>query len=1257
MKKRIWASVLTLTMLLGLLPTAALAEEYVPDDAVIPYSEGGEAGSGSGTEESETGLPKAVDGVIKLESGDYTLSENVTASIVVPSSVTATLDLNGKTLTNANGKHTIENKGTLTVTDSSNGKGNVTNNAAGHAALANHPDAEATLKGGNYSNAQWYTIKNLGTLTIKDGTSFTTTDSGSSMIDTGWYGNKGNDLGLDYPTSATVSLTIDGGTFSGGMNTVKNDDFGETTINGGKFSNTVGPVILNWHKMTINDGEFKISDEIAKPLVANGYLDETADAGQFTIKGGTFTGKNSLFGYGEGSKNGGTLTVEAGTFTGGIPGTGLPYTLTVSGGTFSSDVSRYVAEGYAWNADTGMVGKFEAVAQIGEDLYPSLSAAVTAAKENDTIVLLKDITVRKGISVGSEKKITLDLGGHTLTRSGGLVLDIYGDVTIKNGIVKMTGVQGTAAIWLNGIAKLTVEKNATISVSETSADNCYAIALYEDCTAAELTVRGKLEGGSGVTVNGLVTDENVQNKLIVDGATIDAVNHGIYQAGNATTTFSVNNSTISGSTGIEVRAGNIEVNNSTITGNGAFSCVKNGGGTTTTGVGIAIAQHTTELPIDVKIVGGTISGTYSVYEANPQENDEESIKKVKLSITGGNFNGPVYSKDIIGFISGGNFTTDPTAYCAEGKVGVLTDRKDYPFTVGKAAETDVKPATGDPVVDVKEIEDKHQNDAKAVAESVKDTTGVLPAAANGVVNNVTQKEKDAATEEIKKDTSIVPPPPSTQPKINIYAQTYLDVKPKTYKTEDPSATDAPVTEISMDITPMYRVVASTAERAEDIKVKVKGETTGSDSANAIVYGDPQKLEIKTPMTISIELPKLFKVNESKVYVQHKGYEYTAEVTNGGSTGKTATFTNPHGFSLFTVTTVPAAVAKIGDTSYTTLQAAVDAVSDKGTIVLQKDNSETITVSRAVTFTLEKDSKTFNGKIEAGSGYTLSEKDGVYTITKQSSSSGGSSSGGSSGSSGYAVSVPGKVDHGTVTVSPKNASKGTTVTVTVKPDTGYQLKDLTVTDKNGNKLALTDKGNGKYTFTMPSGKVSVSASFEAIPTPVAPKTTYVDVPDGMWYTEAVAYVTDKGIMSGIGDQKFGPDVKLTRAMLMTMLARLDGVDTTGGSTWYEKGRAWAMEKGVSDGTDPEGTITREQLVSMLYRYAQYKGYDVSVGEDTNILSYADAQSISEWAMSAMQWACGAGVIHGTSDVTLSPLSSATRAEVAAMFLNYMEHVAK
>lgn len=196
-----------------------------------------------------------------------------------------------------------------------------------------------------------------------------------------------------------------------------------------------------------------------------------------------------------------------------------------------------------------------------------------------------------------------------------------------------------ADIWVNQTAKLTVEKSATISAPI----NSFAIAYYQDCTAAEVTLKGTLTGeGSGITVNGNIKDkdssnQNTSNKLILDGTTINVKGHGIYQAGYATTTFTENASTIAGSTGIEVRAGNLTVTNSTITGNGTFKCAGNGDGTTTDGVGIAIAQHTTKLPIKVTISGGTISGTYAVYESNPQTNDADSIAKVKLSITDGNF--------------------------------------------------------------------------------------------------------------------------------------------------------------------------------------------------------------------------------------------------------------------------------------------------------------------------------------------------------------------------------------------------------------------------------------------------------------------------------------------------------------------------------------------------------------------------------------------------------------------------------------------
>ena len=167
--------------------------------------------------------------------------------------------------------------------------------------------------------------------------------------------------------------------------------------------------------------------------------------------------------------------------------------------------------------------------------------------------------------------------------------------------------------------------------------------------------------------------------------------------------------------------------------------------------------------------------------------------------------------------------------------------------------------------------------------------------------------------------------------------------------------------------------------------------------------------------------------------------------------------------------------------------------------------------------------------------------------------------------------------------------------------------------------------------------------------------FTDVASGQWFYDAVMYVYENGIMNGMDKSTFAPDGSLTRAMVWTMLARMDGVETEGGDAWYSKAQAWAVENEVSDGTSPDGAITREQLVTMLYRYVQYKGIDVSVGEDTNILSYTDAADISEYAVSAFQWACGSGLIKGDDNNALTPKADTTRAQAATMFMRLCEDV--
>ncbi len=167
--------------------------------------------------------------------------------------------------------------------------------------------------------------------------------------------------------------------------------------------------------------------------------------------------------------------------------------------------------------------------------------------------------------------------------------------------------------------------------------------------------------------------------------------------------------------------------------------------------------------------------------------------------------------------------------------------------------------------------------------------------------------------------------------------------------------------------------------------------------------------------------------------------------------------------------------------------------------------------------------------------------------------------------------------------------------------------------------------------------------------------FTDVAEGTWFYDAVMYVYENEIMNGMSKNTFVPDGTLTRAMVWTMLARMDGADTSAGDTWYSKAQAWAVENEVSDGTSPDGAITREQLVTMLYRYAEYKGFDVSVGEDTNILSYADAADISDYAVTAFQWACGSGLIEGDTNNTLTPKADTTRAQAATMFMRLCENV--
>lgn len=262
------------------------------------------------------------------------------------------------------------------------------------------------------------------------------------------------------------------------------------------------------------------------------------------------------------------------------------------------------------------------------------------------------------------------------------------------------------------------------------------------------------------------------------------------------------------------------------------------------------------------------------------------------------------------------------------------------------------------------------------------------------------------------------------------------------------------------------------------------------------------------------------------------------------------------------------------------------------------------------------------------------------VTRQSHSSGGSS-----GTPTYSISLPGPVAGGQVELFPRYAEQGDTVTLTVTPDDGYVLDTLTVTDSQGRALQVRDRGDGEYTFTMPASRVTVDADFAKAPTALP----FTDVAEDHWAVREISWALENGYMNGTSAATFHPSGTVSRQQVWMILSRMAGADPAD----MAAAKAWAMANGISDGTNPGGAVTRQQLAALLYRFAVQNGYDVSIGENTNLLSYTDFANLSEYAIAAMQWACGAGIINGTGDgSTLSPQGSATRAQLAVMLYRWL-----
>ena len=921
--------------------------------------------------------------------------------------------------------------------------------------------------------------------------------------------------------------------------------------------------------------------------------------------------------------------------------------ISITGGTFATDVSAYVAEGYVQNENgtVEQLGATNAVAEVGNTYYKTLAEAVSAA-DNNTVTLLKNTV--EDVVIPADKTITLDLNGKKIVNS----------TTAQDSKVA------------NDARKHTITNNGTLTIMDSVGggvvDNVShgRAALYNNGTITEI------KGGKFTRSVDNSTDSESANGnswyvvYNAEGATISKISNGEFLAlGHFSSLFS-NCGTIdeiSGGTFTQdhfiafKNEGTVNKISGGVFSSADESCIQNWGtigeicgGTITAGsLGIwnlSSDKYTSKGTVE-KISDGVISGTkeairLSNYDVEDLNKSADSLTNwASATIVGGKVNGALkVGNGTRVSISGGYFTTDPSAYVASGYVAGTSDVSGYSYKVVAKTNTgnvEVKPAVAKPEVKVDKIPQADKEKVAAAAKTVSAPT--LGAAAGDIVKDIDEAK---ATDLVNSATEV------TGDK-KLYVQSSLKVEPTAY--------DAANKTLALEITPQYRIVASTAATADGIELGVNGK-------NAEVVQDYTPMNITKATVVTMELPTGFAVADGdKLSIQHTK-NGTVEYYTGTVTKKDdkfyLTFTT-NGFSPFVIS-VPA--ASIGENVYPTLQAAADAAKSTDVISVKSG------ASHELNFTTTKSVKVKN---ETGADITVKfngtnkdvAKDATETFsyTKPSSSSSGGSS---SGKTTYKVTTS-AVNNGGVNASPSSAEKGATITITLSPDKGYKLDKLTVTDGSGKTVSTVKKSDTVYTFTMPASAVKVGVSYvKATETPS--ETKFNDVSANDWFASAVDYVTGKGMMNGTADNTFSPKANTTRGMVVTVLYRLENQPSTSvasftdvaSGAYYANAVAWANANGIVSGYGsgkfgPNDKVTREQLAAILYRYAQYKKYDVSGANSLD--GYTDVQSVSSYAVPALQWANAAGVVTGKSGSKLDPKGNATRAEVAAMLMRFCENV--
>ena len=898
---------------------------------------------------------------------------------------------------------------------------------------------------------------------------------------------------------------------------------------------------------------------------------------------------------------------------------------------------------------TAMAEGSDPVAQIGGTTYATLKAAFEGAKDGDTITLTDDIKVEDTLVV--TKTLTLDLDKHTLSNEK----DIWSD-------------DNWSLISVRGNGNLTITGNGTLKAKE---DDCYPVDVQDE--GAQLTIENGtfignihavyVETGAAYIKGGTYSvqqkypdsskaDEFVLNlydanrrngtaKLSVSGGIFVAFNPANCQAEAQGTNFCAAGYTTS------IKDNNtytvVEGENAAVANAGAnYNTLANAISSADSGDTVTLLKDTKE---DITIPAGKIITLDLNGMTLTNVDDHTILNNGNLTITGtgrvdniSHAKGALYNKGTV-VINGGTFDRSQENGMNKGESGQnswYTIKNVGTMTINDGATVQTagnNAALGkfSSLVSNGYFNTNDYNTNKGLEQPILTIDG---GTFRGGLNTI--KNADRARLTINGGT---------------FSNYYQAVVQNHNIAEITGGTFTAASDANTETYGIYNCGCGADIDLGTLTVS-GGTFTGATYAVADVSSENPVVTISGGQFAGTKAA-IIKSSTSNATIAISGGSFSQPVKKDyldsslNAELKRASGETP--YSYYTSMNDALAAAKPGDT-VTDLKATTEL---KVTLTMKYNDGATAdityNVASGTTITLptpaHRSGYTFNGWYDGSKFYAAGASYKVSATATLNASWSYISSGSSSYDPTYSVTVD-KTENGSVTVSPKSASKGSTVTITVKPDSGYVLETLTVTDKNGNELTLKDKGDGKYTFTMPAGKVEVKATFMEDNSVL---NFFYDVPNDAYFYEAVKWAVKSGVTNGLTDTMFGPYESCTRAQIVTFLWRAAGspepktassFTDVPVSTYYAKAVAWAVENGITNGMTettfaPDATCTRGQSVTFLYRALK--------GTASGSANFTDVKSDAFYA-DAINWAVANNVTNGTSNTTFSPNADCTRAEI-------------